>query len=51
MTTHSPARLAFSPRRVSAMVLRHWYLLSSSWPRVLDLIYWPAVQKIGRAHV
>jgi len=46
MTTHSPARLAFSPRRVSAMVLRHWYLLSSSWPRVLDLIYWPAVQML-----
>ena len=28
------------------MVLRHWYLLSSSWPRVLDLIYWPAVQML-----
>src|SRR6187455_3687163 len=46
MTTHSPARLAFSLRRVGAMVLRHWYLLSSSWPRVLDLIYWPAVQML-----
>jgi ABC-2 type transport system permease protein len=40
----SPAYVAISPRRVSAIVLRHWYLLSSSWPRVLDLIYWPAVQ-------
>jgi len=40
----SPAYVAFSPRRVFAMVLRHWYLLSSSWPRILDLIYWPAVQ-------
>ena len=28
------------------MVLRHWYLLSSSWPRVLDLMYWPAVQML-----
>ena len=28
------------------MVLRHWYLLRSSWPRVLDLIYWPAVQML-----
>src|SRR5436190_9527868 len=46
MTTQSPARVAFSPRRVGAMVLRHWYLLSSSWPRVLDLIYWPAVQML-----
>src|SRR6187399_2767266 len=46
MTMQSTARVAFSPRRVSAMVLRHWYLLSSSWPRVLDLIYWPAVQML-----
>ena len=42
----SPAYVAFSPRRVFAMVLRHWYLLSSSWPRILDLIYWPAVQML-----
>ena len=38
--------LAFSPRRVSAMMLRYWYLLRSSWPRLLDLIYWPAVQML-----
>jgi ABC-2 type transport system permease protein len=25
------------------MVLRYWYLLRSSWPRLLELIYWPAV--------
>jgi ABC-2 type transport system permease protein len=36
----------FSVRRVGAMVLRYWYLLRSSWPRVLDLIYWPAVQML-----
>jgi ABC-2 type transport system permease protein len=28
------------------MVLRHWYLLRSSWPRVFDLMYWPAVQML-----
>jgi ABC-2 type transport system permease protein len=33
-----------SARRIGAMVLRYWYLLRSSWPRILDLIYWPAVQ-------
>jgi len=38
--------LAFSPRRVGAMVLRYWYLLRSSWPRLLDLMYWPTVQMI-----
>ena len=38
------AVLAFSPRRVGAMILRHWYLLRSSWPRLFELVYWPAVQ-------
>jgi ABC-2 type transport system permease protein len=37
---------AFSPRRVVAMMLRYWYLLRSSWPRLLELIYWPAVQML-----
>jgi len=46
MSAQSPAYVAISPRRVFAMVLRHWYLLSSSWPRLLDLMYWPAVQML-----
>ena len=37
---------AFSPRRVTAMVLRYWYLLRSSWSRLIELIYWPAVQML-----
>jgi ABC-2 type transport system permease protein len=37
---------AFSPRRVGAMMLRYWYLLRSSWPRLLDLVYWPTVQML-----
>jgi ABC-2 type transport system permease protein len=40
-TTYHPG---FSWSRVFAMVRRYWYLLRSSWPRVLDLIYWPTVQ-------
>src|SRR5215470_17005485 len=32
--------------RIGAMVLRYWYLLMSSWPRLLELIYWPALQII-----
>jgi ABC-2 type transport system permease protein len=32
--------------RITAMVLRYWYLLMSSWPRLLELIYWPALQII-----
>jgi len=32
--------------RIGAMILRYWYLLLSSWPRLLELIYWPTVQII-----
>src|SRR6202451_2023735 len=46
MTTLSDAVLDFSPRRVSAIMLRYWYLLRSSWPRLLDLVYWPTVQML-----
>jgi ABC-2 type transport system permease protein len=44
MSAHATNPLAQSFRRVAAMVLRYLYLLRSSWSRVLDLIYWPAVQ-------
>ena len=37
---------AFSARRVGAMVLRHTYILRRSWPRILELAYWPVVQVI-----
>jgi ABC-2 type transport system permease protein len=30
--------------RIGALVLRHLYLLRGSWPRVLELVYWPAMQ-------
>jgi ABC-2 type transport system permease protein len=32
--------------RVGAMILRYWYLLRSSWPRLLELMYWPIMQVI-----
>ncbi len=37
---------AFSPRRIGAMVLRYTYLLRGSWPRVVELAYWPTVQMV-----
>ena len=40
------APIAFSPLRVWAMVMRYWYLLRSSMARLLELIYWPAVQML-----
>ncbi len=42
---HCPHR-GIAPHRIAAMVLRYWYLLMSSWPRLLELIYWPALQII-----
>ena len=31
-------------QRIWAMLLRHLYLLRSSWPRLLELAYWPTFQ-------
>jgi ABC-2 type transport system permease protein len=39
-------RLGSSAERIAAMMLRYWYLLRSSWPRLLDLVYWPTVQMV-----
>lgn len=36
----------FSLRRVATMVMRHVYLFRRSWPRLLDLTYWPIVQMV-----
>jgi ABC-2 type transport system permease protein len=44
VSAHPASAITFSPQRVGAMVLRYVYLLRSSWPRVLELMYWPAVQ-------
>jgi ABC-2 type transport system permease protein len=44
--TATDRAVAFSLRRVQAMTLRYWYLLRSSWARLVELIYWPAVQML-----
>jgi ABC-2 type transport system permease protein len=46
MSVPSPEYVAFSPQRVGAVVLRHWYVIKSSWPRIFDLMYWPMVQML-----
>ena len=46
MSGNVVAHRGISPQRIGAMVLRYWYLLMSSWPRLLELIYWPALQII-----
>ena len=32
--------------RIGAMVLRHVYLMRTSWPRIFELMYWPTIQVI-----
>jgi ABC-2 type transport system permease protein len=33
-------------QRIGAFILRHVYLIRSSWPRIVEMIYWPTVQMI-----
>lgn len=44
MTVLAPA--LGSVQRIGGMLLRHLYLLRASWPRILELVYWPTVQMI-----
>jgi ABC-2 type transport system permease protein len=39
-------RFEFSPGRVHGLVLRYWYLLKGSMPRILELAYWPSIQLV-----
>ena len=32
--------------RIGAMILRHVYLMRTSWPRLFELMYWPTIQMI-----
>src|SRR5947199_10401914 len=44
MSAPSISAVTLAPHRIAAMVLRYVYLLRSSWTRLVELIYWPAVQ-------
>ncbi len=48
MSMHAAKRgpVRASAGRIGAMALRHLYLLRTSWPRLLELMYWPTVQMI-----
>ncbi len=49
MTTAGDLRRSnptFSLRRIGTLVLRYWYVLRGSWPRLVDLAYWPTLQMI-----
>ncbi|HEX9449741.1 MAG TPA: ABC transporter permease [Dongiaceae bacterium] len=32
--------------RIYAMILRHFYVLKTSWPRLLEMAYWPTMQMV-----
>jgi ABC-2 type transport system permease protein len=48
VSTRAPARYrtagVFSFGRIWAMLVRYLYILKSSWPRTLELLYWPTLQ-------
>ncbi|MGO8799469.1 MAG: ABC transporter permease [Roseiarcus sp.] len=46
MSLAADALSGFSVGRTGAMVMRYLYLLRSSWPRLAELVYWPAVQML-----
>lgn len=46
MSLTSVARQDSAIVRIGAMVLRHVYLLRTSWPRVFELMYWPTIQMV-----
>ncbi len=46
VSTPAPRALAPALTRIGAMVLRHVYLMRTSWPRLFELMYWPTVQMI-----
>jgi len=48
MTELAHQHTGFLPslRRIGALVLRNMYLLRSSGPRILELMYWPTVQMV-----
>jgi ABC-2 type transport system permease protein len=46
MSPPRPAPAAFSSGRVAALIMRYLYLLRGSWLRLMEIVYWPAVQMI-----
>jgi ABC-2 type transport system permease protein len=45
-TTLQGFSLANRAARIGAMLIRHLYLMRSSWIRVFDLMYWPLLQMV-----
>ncbi|MFD2205102.1 ABC transporter permease [Kiloniella antarctica] len=39
-------RNSSSLMRIYAVLLRHLYLMRASWPRILEMMYWPSIQMV-----
>lgn len=46
LTLHPITRHDSSARRIGAVLMRHFFLMRSSWTRVFDLTYWPLLQML-----
>jgi ABC-2 type transport system permease protein len=46
MSADPTFHVAGSAGRIWAMLLRYLYLMRSSWPRTLELLYWPTLQMV-----
>ncbi len=44
MSAPLPALARQAVGRIGAILLRHFYLMRSSWTRIFDLMYWPLLQ-------
>jgi ABC-2 type transport system permease protein len=42
----SPSGVGASVGRICAMILRYWWLLVGSWPRLFSVLYWPLVSVV-----
>lgn len=40
------AQSRFAGHRVGAIILRHLYVMRTSWPRMLEMAYWPTIQML-----
>lgn len=40
------AQSRFAGHRVFAIMLRHLYVMRTSWPRMLEMAYWPCIQML-----
>ncbi len=46
MAPSATSMIAATSQRIGAVVLRHAFLMRTSWPRIFELMYWPTIQMV-----